>query len=97
MFYLVLKRDLERISLARKHVLSTYELDDACTTIKSIVHAVWIRIGSLGGKSENRVTPLQCWLIFIGIFEEQNLDAKDRFEVFARGLVRVFILPTKGY
>ena len=39
MFYLTLKRDLERISLARRHVLSHFELNDAMETLIYIGHA----------------------------------------------------------
>ena len=59
MLYLVLKRDLERISLAQKHVLSDYELSDAAETILSITDAAWYRIDSLRSEPEKCVTPLQ--------------------------------------
>ena len=59
MLYLALKRDLERISLARKYVLSDYELFDASETILYITDAAWYRIYSLRSESEKWVGPLQ--------------------------------------
>jgi len=53
MLYLALKRDLERISLARKHVLSHFELYDAVETILFISDAAWYRLGDLRGKTES--------------------------------------------
>ena len=58
MLYLALKRDLERISLARKHVLSDYELVDASETILYITDAAWYRIYDLRSKCEKRVAAL---------------------------------------
>ena len=49
MLYLALKRDLERISLARRHVLSHFELYDAVETILFITDAAWYRLGDLRG------------------------------------------------
>lgn len=50
MLYLTLKRDLERISLARKHVLSHFELWDAVETILFITDAAGYRSGDLKGE-----------------------------------------------
>ena len=50
MLYLALKRDLERISLARKHVLSHFELWDAVETIIFIKDAAEYRTGDLKGE-----------------------------------------------
>ena len=97
MLYLALKRDLERISLAQKYVLSIDEMDDAFDTIQYITDAAWYRIMDLRSKLWNWVVPFWRWLIFIGIFEQQNLDANDQFGVFAQGLVRVFALTAKRY
>ena len=52
MFYLALKRDLGKISLARKHVLSENELFGGFTTIDSIASAALERIESLRCKFE---------------------------------------------
>ena len=52
MLYLALKRDLERISLARKHVLSHFELYDAVETILFISDAAWYRLVDLRGETE---------------------------------------------
>ena len=97
MLYLALKRDLERISLAQKYVLSIDEMDDAFDTIQYITDAAWYRIMSLRSKPGNWIVPLWRWLISIGIFEQQNLDANDQFGVFAKGLVRVFAFTTERY
>lgn len=51
MLYLALKRDLERISLARKHVLSHFELYDAVETILFIIDAAWYRLADLRGET----------------------------------------------
>jgi len=50
MLYLVLKRDLEKISLARKHVLADSELPDAVDTIQCITSAAMYRITDLRGE-----------------------------------------------
>jgi hypothetical protein len=52
MLYLVLKRDLEKISLARKQVLSDSELinDYVLGTIQWITFAAQYRIVDLGGE-----------------------------------------------
>jgi len=58
MLYLALKKDLERISLARKYVLSDYELLDAQQTIWYIIDAAIHRVESLKSECEKRVVPL---------------------------------------
>ena len=57
MLYLALKRDLERISLARKHVLSHFELYDAVETILFISDAAWYRLRELRGETEKLSRP----------------------------------------
>lgn len=52
MLYLTLKRDLERISLARKHVLSHFEMWDAVETILYIRDAAEYRSVDLKGEIE---------------------------------------------
>jgi hypothetical protein len=59
MLYLAVKRDLERISLARKYVLSDYELLDASKTIMHITDAVRYRVESLRSEPEKRAVLLQ--------------------------------------
>jgi len=54
MLYLVLKRDLQRISLARKHVLDDSELPDASETIEFICSATLYRISDLRGEKQPR-------------------------------------------
>ena len=51
MLYLILKRDLERISLARKHVLADSELRDASETIEYITNVAMYRISDLKGEN----------------------------------------------
>lgn len=48
--YLVLKRDLEKVSLARKHVLADSELPDAVETIQYITEAAMYRVSDLRGE-----------------------------------------------
>ena len=50
MLYLVLKRDLQKISLAREHVLSDSELGGAMETIQWITWAARYRIADLEGE-----------------------------------------------
>jgi hypothetical protein len=59
LLYLALKRDLERISLARKHVLSDYEMFDAFDTIQYITDSAWHRIISLRSGSGNQIVLLR--------------------------------------
>jgi len=51
MLYLALKRDLERISLARKHVLSHFEMWDAVETIIYIKDVAECRVWELQGET----------------------------------------------
>jgi len=51
MLYLILKRDLQRISLARKHVLADSELPDAVQTILYVTGAAMYRIADLRGEN----------------------------------------------
>ena len=89
MLYLVLKRDLEKISLACRHVLSDSELPDALETIQWITYAAWCRMADLqGGKvvvppidSAHPPSP--------EIFEQQGLPPKEQFATYAKGLVGV--------
>lgn len=61
MFYLVLKRGLDKITHAREYVLSYRELSEAFTTICSIVGATLDRITNLRGASDsNRGFQLLC-------------------------------------
>ena len=50
MLYLVLKRDLQKISLAREHVLSDSELGGGMDTIQWITLAARYRIVDLEGE-----------------------------------------------
>ena len=58
MLYLTLKRDLERISLAQKYVLSDFELLDARVAIEYIIDTAAYRVESLRSESEKRVAKL---------------------------------------
>src|ERR1700760_102527 len=78
MLYLLLKRDLQRISLARKHVLSDSELYDAVDTIEAITLAARYRITDLRGEKYPRYLPPRfTWPQ--AIFEQQNLSPKEQF------------------
>jgi hypothetical protein len=59
MSYLVLKRGLEKLSLAREHVLSENELHESIAATRSIARAAVDRIDSLKSESENRILLLQ--------------------------------------
>lgn len=50
MLYLVLKRHLQKISLARKHVLAESEFPDAAETIEYIAEAAMYRVSDLRGE-----------------------------------------------
>ena len=58
MFYLALKRDLQKISLARKHVLSDFELDESMDVLRGIDGVVSRRIASLRGEPKDFILPL---------------------------------------
>lgn len=49
MFYLSLRRDLKKISLARKYILSGHELSEAEDTFNTIVEIASDRVRSLRG------------------------------------------------
>jgi len=57
MLYLLLQRDLQKIVLAGKHVLSESELPDAMTTIQWITLAAWYRMWDLRGE-ESIILPV---------------------------------------
>lgn len=60
MLYLVLKRYLEKISLARKYVLDGRDLGvESGSAIDQIIDAVSNRIESLRGEHGDQVFPLQ--------------------------------------
>lgn len=90
MLYLVLKRDLQKISLARKHVLSDYELRDALETVQWITLAAKYRIVDLKG-GETATQPILAYPAFAAIFEQQNLSPKEQFAIFAKGLVSAMV------
>lgn len=90
MLYLVLKRDLEKLSLARKHVLSDNELLEASVAIEWIISVTINRLTDLNGGSEEPDFPTSRLTRVLGIFKQQNLEAKDQFEIFANGLVCAF-------
>lgn len=50
MLYLVFKRDLQKISLGRKHVLADSELPDAAETVQYIIEAAMYRVSDLRGE-----------------------------------------------
>jgi hypothetical protein len=87
MFYLVLERDLKKISLARKHVLSGEELFQASIAIYCINFVAMDRIEDLRSEFEKPGFPVTKLIRSLGIFKHQNLEAKHQFEIFANGLV----------
>src|SRR5882762_1026640 len=96
MFYLVLRRGLEKLSLARKHVLSENELPEASTTIDRIINVAMDRLTNLRSEPEKPGFPTLELTRFLDIFKLQNLEAKEQFEIFAKGLVCTFALAIRG-
>ena len=94
MLYLVLKRYLEKISLARKYVLDGRDLGvaESGSAIDQIIDAVSNRIESLKSGHGDQVSTSELTR-FVGIFEQQNLTVEDQFKIFAKGLVRAIVLP----
>lgn len=89
MFYLVLKRDLEKISLARKHVLSDRELSDARRTVWSIVSVALDRIESLR-------SGFKTWFSghTVGSFFQALFCSKiSKLKISSRSLQRVWCVP----
>ena len=95
MLYLILKRDMEKISLARKHVLYVGDLYviEKRSRLDHILEVVCDRTGSLESEQYGPGFPASELTRFIGIFEQQNLVAEDQFKIFAKGLVRALVLP----
>ena len=91
-----MKRDLEKISLGQKHALSDRELRESIATIYTIVGVASDRINNLRSESANRFFNFKANSP-LGIFEQQDLTAKDQFETFAAGLVRGFTLTAKSF
>ena len=86
MLYLVLKRDLEKISLARKHVLSDRELPEARRTIWLIVSVAVDRIESLKSRSESPVSRLRIDSPSQALFYNKTL----KLRISLRSLQRVW-------
>jgi len=89
MLYLVLKRDLQKISLACKHVLSDSELPDALETIRWINAAAWYRMSDLKGEKPVTQRTISAYLSSVAIFEQQGLSPKEQFAIYAKGLVGI--------
>ena len=89
MLYLLLKRDLQRISLARKHVLSDSELPDALETILCITLAVQYRIVDLRGEKTATEPINSAHSASLAIFEQQSSSPTEQFATFAKGLVGI--------
>ena len=86
MLYLLLQRDLQKINLACKHVLSEPELPDALDTLRMISVAAGNRVRDLRGE---KVLPpiIPAHSASAVIFEQQGLSPKEQFAIYARGLV----------
>lgn len=92
-----MKKDLEKINLARKHVLDDRELGETRFTIESIAATALDRIESLRSASNGEPGLLAPGLTHdIGIFEQHNLKAEDKFKSFAAGLVCALALISQG-
>ena len=89
MFYLLLQRDLQMISLAREHVLSESELPDALGTIQWITLAARYRMLDLKGEMMVILPVILAHMVSIAIFEQQGPSSKEQFAIHAKGLVDV--------
>jgi len=89
MFYLLLQRDLQKISLAREHVLSESELPDALSTIQWITLAARYRMLDLRGEKIVVLPVILVYLVSAAIFEQQGPSSKEQFAIHAKGLVSV--------
>lgn len=89
MFYLLLQRDLQKISLAREHVLSESELPDALGTIQWITLAARYRMLDLKGEMMVILPVILAHMVSIAIFEQQGPSSKEQFAIHAKGLVDV--------
>ena len=87
MLYLLLKRDLQMISLARKHVLSEAEFRDAVSAIQWITVAAWYRIWDLKGEKAVVLLATSAYLASTAIFDQQGLSPKEQFAIHAKSLV----------
>ena len=58
MFYLTLKRDLQKISIARKHVLADCELFESRVVLRAIDDVACQRIASLRGEPKDFIFSL---------------------------------------
>ena len=89
MFYLLLQRDLQKIGLAREHVLSESELPDALGTIQWITLAARYRMLDLKGKKLVVLPVSLAYMVSAAIFEQQGPSSKEQFAIHAKGLVSV--------
>lgn len=91
MLYLVLKRDLQKVALACKHVLSESELPDALETIQWITSSTWYRMADLRGGKVVVSPTISTYLPSVAVFEQQGLSPKEQFAIYAKGLVGVVV------
>ena len=89
MLYLLLQRDLQKISLARTHVLSDSELPDALGTIQWITLAARYRMLDLKGEKVAVFLVTLAYLTPAAIFGQQGPSPKEQFAMYAKGLVGV--------
>jgi hypothetical protein len=91
-----LERDLKKLSLARKHVLSREELSEALNAMYCVDIVAMDRIEDLRSAFEKPDFPVAKLMCFLGIFQHQNIEAKHQFEIFANGLVCALALTIPG-
>ena len=87
MLYLLLRRDLQKISLARKYVLSESEFFDALSTIQRVITGARCRILDLRGERAVMLPTILAYPASAVIFEQQGLSPKEQFAIHAGGLV----------
>ena len=89
MLYLLLQRGLQEINLARKHVLSEFDLRSRLYAIQWVTVLVQFRVKELRGKKVVVQPIISAYLASVAIFEQQGLSPKEQFAVHAKGLVGV--------
>jgi len=89
MLYLLLQRGLQKIDLARKHVLLESELLDGLDIIQWVAIVVHFRVEELRGKEAVILSIISTYMASVVIFKHQGLSPKEQFAVHAKGLVGV--------
>ena len=89
MLYLLLNRDLQKISLARKYVLSESELPDALGTMTWITASARYRVSDLKGERVVLLPVILAYLASAVTFAQQGLSSEEQLDIYAGGLVGV--------